>query len=537
MRALLLTLLGAVTLLAAATIACTDTVDWPLPTPTPPTPSQVTGVVASAGIAQVTVSWAALDSSEQIATYRVFSATTNWTTWSASLPGAVVDSSDCCQHIADGLENDVTRWFAVTARNQNDAEGLESNHVSARPPGWIGTQQLGTAESDIASGVAVTSDAIYVIGRTIGAFGPEGVFGTNPSSFIFDGFILRVDLAGRLGWIHQFGTSVQDYPTGVAIGSAGMIYLTGWTTGALEGANAGGSDFFLAKYAPDGTRLWIRQFGGSTDDRSHAIAADQNGAVYVAGRTRSDLDGNTNAGFEDAFVTRYDATGNRTWTRTFATAGDDQAYGVAVDQSGSVYVAGYTTGALDGNSNAGGGDLFVGKISSSGVKQWTREIGSTGFDGASAISVDAADNVIACGDSDSGFDSHTNQGSYDVILVKYDSSGAKLWSDEYGGTGQDRCLAIRAHATGFDLGGYFWSPSFDGLTLAGGWDAFVSRYDGETRAWTRSAATPEFEQVNAIDVSTNGNGYSVGQASTLANPQSGGYDVFVLKRDPSGYEQ
>ncbi|MDP7630100.1 MAG: SBBP repeat-containing protein, partial [SAR324 cluster bacterium] len=50
------------------------------------------------------------------------------------------------------------------------------------------------------------------------------------------------------------------------------------------------------------------------------------------------------------------------------TSSDDYANGVAVDSSGNVYAAGYTYGALDG-SNAGSYDLFVVKYNSSGVKQ------------------------------------------------------------------------------------------------------------------------------------------------------------------------
>ena len=60
-----------------------------------------------------------------------------------------------------------------------------------------------------------------------------------------------------------------------------------------------------------------------------------------------------------------------TWsgTKQLGTSSIDIANGVAVDSSGNVYAAGYTSGALDGNTNAGGYDLFVVKYNSSGVKQ------------------------------------------------------------------------------------------------------------------------------------------------------------------------
>ena len=68
-------------------------------------------------------------------------------------------------------------------------------------------------------------------------------------------------------------------------------------------------------------------------------------------------------------MVKYNSSGTRQWTRQLGTSGNDQAKGIAVDSSGNVYAAGRTDGALDGNTNAGSSDLFVVKYSSDGVKQ------------------------------------------------------------------------------------------------------------------------------------------------------------------------
>ena len=52
------------------------------------------------------------------------------------------------------------------------------------------------------------------------------------------------------------------------------------------------------------------------------------------------------------FVRKYDTDGKELWTRQFGSTSYDYGYGVAVDGSG-VYVAGYTTGALPGQTSAG----------------------------------------------------------------------------------------------------------------------------------------------------------------------------------------
>ena len=48
-------------------------------------------------------------------------------------------------------------------------------------------------------------------------------------------------------FLHQ-----KKSPNGVAVDSVGNIYFTGFTSGALEGANSGSNDIFLIKYSSDG---------------------------------------------------------------------------------------------------------------------------------------------------------------------------------------------------------------------------------------------------------------------------------------------
>ena len=79
------------------------------------------------------------------------------------------------------------------------------------------------------------------------------------------------------------------------------------------------------------------------------LATDTNGNIYITGTTGGELDGNTNAGHADLFLVKYDNTGSRQWARQHGTHTTDEAYGVATDASGNVYVAGWTSGGLDGN--------------------------------------------------------------------------------------------------------------------------------------------------------------------------------------------
>ncbi|MCP4134107.1 MAG: hypothetical protein GY754_24255, partial [bacterium] len=90
-----------------------------------------------------------------------------------------------------------------------------------------------------------------------------------------------------------------------------------------------------------------------------------------------------------------------------------------------IYITGCTEGGLDGNTNDGGWDIFLVKYNSLGVKQWTRQMGTTENDYASGVSVDSAGNIHITGDTYGGLDGNTNDGGQDIFLVKYSSSGVK----------------------------------------------------------------------------------------------------------------
>src|SRR5262249_23646618 len=86
-----------------------------------------------------------------------------------------------------------------------------------------------------------------------------------------------------------------------------------------------------ARWGPSTASLeWTRQFGTAVPDVAQGVAAGDTG-VYVAGYTGGALPGQTSAGSEDAFVRLYDAAGNELWTRQFGTALTDVAQGVAAD--------------------------------------------------------------------------------------------------------------------------------------------------------------------------------------------------------------
>jgi hypothetical protein len=161
-------------------------------------------------------------------------------------------------------------------------------------------------------------------------------------------------------WTRRLGTANDDYGYGVATDASGNIYVTGYTGGGLDGnTNAGGWDIFLTKYDTNGNKIWTKQLGTASGDVGYGVATDASGNIYLTGRTDGDLDGNTEIGYGDIFLTKYDTDGNKIWTRELGTLGYDTGWGIATDSSGNIYVTGWTNSSLDRNTYAGYTDIFL----------------------------------------------------------------------------------------------------------------------------------------------------------------------------------
>ena len=375
------------------------------------------------------------------------------------------------------------------------------------------TDQFGTSASDYAEAISTDSSGIYVAGYTDGAL--EG-----SNAGFTDAFVRKYDASGEVEWTRQFGTSASDVALAISTDSSG-VYVAGYTEGDLEGSNAGFTDAFVRKYNASGDVVWTRQFGTSEHDYAASISVDSSG-VYVAGYTWSDLEG-SNAGRRDAFVRKYNASGDVVWTRQFGTFDDDHALAISVDSSG-VYVAGETDGDLAG-SNAGERDAFVRKYNASGDIVWTRQFGTSERDYAQAISADSS-GVYVAGYTDGGALEGSNAGERDAFVRKYNASGDIVWTRQFGTSDRDATYAISTDSSGVYVAGYT-SGALEGSN-AGFTDAFVRKYDasGEVE-WTRQFGTSNLDYANAISADSSGV-YVAGETEGgLEGSNAGGADAFI----------
>ena len=271
----------------------------------------------------------------------------------------------------------------------------------------------------------------------------------------------------------RFGSTGLDSAYGAAANATNLL-VAGYATGTIDGQiGMGSNDAFLSKRDSNGSLVWTRVMGTSLTDQARGAAFDSAGNAYMAGYTGGSLPTFLNAGSFDLFVARYDAGGTQTLLKQFGTSGDDRAYDVEVDVSGNVYLTGFTTGALGGQTNSGGNDAFLTKLDSSGTVLWTRLLGGTATDLSNGLTLDAAGYVWIGGYSQSTFAGHTNAGGNDAFVAQYDSAGTLLGTFFWSTAGTDVITGLAAAADGsVSVSGY--TNGTLGVASAGNYDAFAA---------------------------------------------------------------
>lgn len=292
----------------------------------------------------------------------------------------------------------------------------------------VWTRILG-GNNSTAYGTAVVADSngnYFATGYTNGTFDDLSLTGNT------DIFLVKYDTNGDKQWSKLLGVSgALTYSYGIAIDSSDNPYITGSTQGNLDGQTiTGDQDLFLSKYDNSGNKQWTKLLGVSgLSTTARGITVDSSANVYVTGSTEGSLDGQTLIGNIDTFLVKYDSSGNKQWTKLLgvsasSTIGSD----VIHDTDGNIYLVGYTNGNLNGESKTGTNDIFIVKYDGSGNLQWTKLIGASNASTYGyKISADTSSNIYALGCSTDNIDGQTSTGSKGTFATKYDSSGNQKW--------------------------------------------------------------------------------------------------------------
>lgn len=322
-----------------------------------------------------------------------------------------------------------------------------------------------------------------------------------------------------LGPTNQFGTSGDDQVTGSGVARNGDLYLGGMTTGQLGLANAGLADAFIAKYDKSGNRKWVQQFGSTFDESVTAIAVSAAGDTYLVGSTAGDIDGAgaiTQVGGTDAFIAKYDRNGNRKWVRQLGTTAWDILTGVAVGSDGSVYACGQTDGDIDGSGPAvsvGLTDGFVVKYDRNGNRKWARQVGSTEGDYPAGVAVRSSGDLVVVGSTDGGI-AEPSGGKDDLTVTRYDKNGNLKWTHQYGAADREVGYSAAWGPTGEIFVTGYTDGAFFGAGGLGGGDLFLAHL-GPTGAMVKSVAfgSAGYEDVPSMVINRQGTIFLHGMTS------------------------
>lgn len=239
---------------------------------------------------------------------------------------------------------------------------------------------------------------------------------------------------------------------GAANGTDQLISLAVGVDGlAVTGESWNGTsyDMTTVKLGLNGVKAWERRYSSGTGFicSGKQIKMDAGGNVIVTGTAANGMD-------YDIYTAKYNAaTGTVAWNKTFNGAFDDEPFGLYVDGGGDVYVTGYTW-TLSGTNDF----CTLRYAGSNGAMVWQQLFdsgnGNTDVAVATGIVVDESGDVFVTGYT-------VTSGNYDFQTIKYKrDNGNQLWHSSFNGAAgkNDRPVGIGLSPAGDVLVGG-WSDN------------------------------------------------------------------------------
>ncbi len=435
---------------------------------------------------------------------------------------------------------------------------------------WASRSGVATVSADSGTGVAMLDDgSAVVIGRV----------GTNVALSRVDASGASMWSRSYSGGT-KAGTAIDAAPDGSSIVVTGTFSGTVTFATGVSLTSAGSTDAFVARYAADGTLAWVRRAGGSFVE-SDGIAVLPDGGALVTGYFLTPATfgpgepGAVTLSSGRQFLARYAADGSLVWVRsTAAYAGRD----VAAYPDGSSVVIGELNGtAVFGAGEAGettlssaaaSRDVFVARYRLDGTLVWARLFGDVDSENAGGVDVLADGGALITGSfagtvtfgaGDPGETTLTSAGGADVVLVRLDSMGRVVWARRAGGASGETGYAVAAlpDASSFVVGRYgnmaatfgpgeacarTLSPFASGASTS---DLFVARYDPSgALVWARRGGGTNVDAARGVDAIASGRvvvtGFFSGNATfapgepeaVVLMAPSATQDMFVLSHAP-----
>lgn len=240
-----------------------------------------------------------------------------------------------------------------------------------------------------------------------------------------DAFVLKLDPAGNALWGTATGGIGSECGFRIAVDRDDNLLVAGIFDSVVTFeqplATAGATDIYLVKLAPGGEALWSRSYGGLTTEIPGGLAAGEDGRVILTGAFSGTVDFHgkqplTAKAWLDPFVLTTDAGGETLWSRGLGGAETEILVSAALDRRGDILVAGYS------GPDAVNVDALLAKIGGAGDLQWSSQWEASGFQEATGVAVDPADDIVLVGQFEGALDiggiTLESAGAQDVFIAK-----------------------------------------------------------------------------------------------------------------------
>jgi uncharacterized delta-60 repeat protein len=338
-----------------------------------------------------------------------------------------------------------------------------------------------------------------------------------------DYYTIKYNSNGSINWQIALDKGLDDRPENMFIDGSFNLYITG------KSDNGSDDDILTIKYASNGTELWtggiLYNGTGGNNDKAYGIVVDGSGNVYVAGKTDNDPSTTTNY---DYCTLKYNSSGSQQWVKTYNGVGDltDEASSIVLDNSGNIIVTGHSD--INNNPLIDNFNIVTISYTPSGTQSWLQSYqGPSNFDENSTSVVLNGTSLIVVGYSENA------SRQKDALTLKYTTSGTLTWAKTIDGQGDnsDNVNDIFVESSGANtyLAGYTYNASTEK-------DMCVIKLNsvGDT-LWTRTynGTNNSTDEATAIKVDASGNVYITG----FTKESTTDYDITTIKYNSSGTQQ
>lgn len=300
----------------------------------------------------------------------------------------------------------------------------------------------GVIEKTINGGYIVATTTNSINGDVIGNHGG------------LDAWVIKLDVSGNVQWQKCFGGSGDEGIYSIQQTNDGGYIMTGFAgsnDGDLTGVgyhkplSGAYSDIWVVKLSSVGTIQWQKCYGGWKNDRAYCIQICSDGGYIIAGSTNS-TDGDVpgiHGVFNDAWIIKLSSSGSIQWQKCLGGTNQDLAFDIQNTNDGGYILVGRTEskdGDVSGWHTAGNqgyerSDAWIVKLSPTGIIQWQKCLGGTGYDYAYSIFNTDDGGYILSGYTDSNDgDVNGNKGKLDLWIVKISNIGILQWQKCIGGS-------------------------------------------------------------------------------------------------------